>query len=376
MIGRLLIVAGDPSGDLHGSEVVAELRRRNPGLDIYGIGGDRMKAAGMDLVVNLNDLSFMGFVEVVKHLPLIREVEKKLAGLLDTRTPDLVMLIDYPGFNLRFAKCVKRRNIPVVYYIAPQVWAWGRHRLARIKALIDRMFVIFPFEKELYEKERIPVEFVGHPLLDIMNVRLTREDFFRHEGFDPSGKLLGLIPGSRGQEIHRMLPVMLESARILKDEFNVQIAVSRAPNLGPEIFRPYLNGLDNVRLVDGGTYELMKYSEAAIVTSGTATLETACFETPMVVVYKASAISYLIGRMLVSVDSIGLVNIVAGRKIVPELIQSGANAAAIAGQVRRYFAEPAYSAEVRKNLAGVRSRLGTPGAASRVAERLINFQNA
>ncbi|MGD0339048.1 MAG: lipid-A-disaccharide synthase [Bacteroidota bacterium] len=374
MINRVLIVAGDPSGDLHGAGVVDELRRRLPDIDLYGIGGDRMKNAGMELIYNANDLSFMGFAEVVKHLPFIRQVEKSLEGYLVSRRPDIVLLIDYPGFNLRFARRVKNHGIPAVYYISPQVWAWGKRRLKKMKHVIDKMLVVFPFEKELYENERIPAEFVGHPLLDVMRVRLTRAEFFLEQRFDNGDKLLGLFPGSRTQEIERMLPVMLDAVQLIREHHNIQVAVSKAPNLPAECYRNFLRRLPDARLVEDKTYELMKYSDAAIVTSGTATLETACFETPMVVVYKASRISYFIGRLLVSVKSIGLVNIVAGKRIVPELIQHEANAEAIAFNINQFFDKPLLAAEIKSELAKVKGKLGVPGAAGRVAETLINFQ--
>ena len=376
MINRILIIAGDPSGDLHGAGVVDELRRRMPWIDLYGIGGDRMKNAGMELIYNLNELSFMGFVEVVRHLPLIRRVEKRLGEFLGSRRPDMVLLIDYPGFNLRFARKAKEAKIPVFYYISPQVWAWGKHRLKKMRQLIDTMLVIFPFEKELYEREQIRVEFVGHPLLDVMGVRSTRSDFFSEHRLDMKKKLLGLFPGSRPQEIDRMLPVMIGAARVVQQNFDIQIAVSKAPNLPVESYKRFLNyDLDrDIRLVENETYELMKYSDAAIVTSGTATLETACFETPMVVVYKASPISYLIGRMLVSVKNIGLVNIVAGKKIVPELIQHEADADAIAAAVSQYFEQPLLTAGVKNELSKVRGKLGTPGAAKRVVDILMQYR--
>jgi lipid-A-disaccharide synthase len=376
VIKRILIIAGDPSGDLHGAGVIDELRRLIPDVELYGIGGDRMKNAGMELMYNMNDLSFMGFVEVLKHLPFIRQVEKKLGEFLDSRRPDLVLLIDYPGFNLRFARRVKEKKIPVMYYIGPQVWAWGKHRLKKMKKFIDTMLVIFPFEKELYEKERIPVKFVGHPLLDVMYVRATQSDFFSEYDLDTGKKLLGLFPGSREQEIDRMLPVMLDAARRVQQHFDIQIAVGKAPNLPIECYHRYLHSEfdGDIRLVEDATYELMKYSDAAIVTSGTATLETACFETPMVVVYKASPISYFIGRMLVSVKSIGLVNIVAGKMIVPELIQHHANAEEIASRIRQYFEKPLFAADVRNELSKVKGKLGHPGAARRVAETLLRYK--
>ena len=210
---RVMIVAGEASGDLHGAGVVRALKRADPGCTIFGVGGDKMQAEGMELVYHIRELAFMGFLEVLQHLPLIRSVEKTLGVLLKARRPDVVLLVDYPGFNLRFARAVKAAGIKVVYYISPQVWAWNRGRVKKMKGLVDRMLVVFPFEVEIYRQEGIPVEFVGHPLLEELTEGQERREFFKRYGLDEQKPVLGLFPGSRKQEIERLFPVMLGAAR-------------------------------------------------------------------------------------------------------------------------------------------------------------------
>lgn len=212
MLGRVMMIAGEASGDLHGSGVVRELKSRLPAVDVFGVGGDRMKAEGMELVHHISGLSFMGFMEVLKNLSTINELGRKLEALLDARRPDVVVLIDYPGFNLRFAKKAKQLNIKVLYYISPQVWAWHKGRVKKMRSLVDRMKVVFPFEVEIYKNEGIDVEFVGHPLAESIGSQISRDEFFSVNGFDREKKLLALLPGSRKQEIENIFPTMLETA--------------------------------------------------------------------------------------------------------------------------------------------------------------------
>ncbi len=332
-----------------------------------------MQSAGMKLIYHLDRLSFMGFLEVVRHLPFIREVGKKLEHELETRRPDVAVLIDYPGFNLRFARTLKKHGIPVIYYISPQVWAWAKYRVKKIQKFVDTMLVILPFEVDFFAQHNIEAEFVGHPLLDVLRVTSTKAEFMQENKFDPRKKILAIFPGSRKQEIFHLLPEMVKAARIVRSAHEVQIAVSKAPNLPIELLKRVLGNAFDVTLVEGQTYDLMRYADIAIVKSGTATLETACFATPMVVVYKTSALSYLIGRMLVSVDYVGLVNIVAGKRIVPELIQHDANAEAIAVNVLQLLNDQKLYSAVKKELALVKGKLGTPGAAGRVAEKIFSM---
>ncbi len=235
-----MMIAGEASGDLHGAGVVRELKRRYPKVDVYGIGGDNMRREGTDLIFHIAGLAFMGFVEVVKNLSTIRTVERKMEALLESRRPDVVVLIDYPGFNLRFARRVKQRNIPVLYYISPQVWAWNMRRVKKMKRFVDSMKVVFPFEVNIYRNEGIDVEFVGHPLVESLRSPCLKEEFFRKYGLDTRKRVLGLFPGSRMQEIEKILPVMLAAADELRRKYDLQVAVGVAPNLGAETIAPYL----------------------------------------------------------------------------------------------------------------------------------------
>lgn len=368
---RVLMVAGEASGDLHGAGVVRAIRARRPGTEIFGIGGDRMRDEGMDLTFHCADLSFMGFFEVARNLPTVLRVERKLTALLEERRPDVVVLIDYPGFNLRFARKVRRRQIPVLYYISPQVWAWNPGRVTTMKAVVDRMKVVFPFEVDIYRNAGVDVEFVGHPLVEHISATMTRESFFGRFGLDPGRKVLGILPGSRLQELERILPTLAVAAERLRAEMNVQPVLAVAPNLGVEAVRKFLPRETTIALVEHATYDLMQHADAVVVTSGTATLETGWFGTPMVIVYRTSPVSYLIGRMLVDLPYIGLVNIVAGKKVVPELLQKEMTVDRIVGAVRPYLEDPARAGAVRKELGVIRSRLGTPGASERVAAAVV-----
>lgn len=366
-----MIIAGEASGDAHGAGVVRELKLRNPALECFGIGGDKMEREGMTLTYHVRDMSFMGFVEVLKHLPHIRAVEHTLEELLRSKRPDVLLLIDYPGFNLRFARIAKKYGVRVLYYISPQVWAWKKGRLRKMKAIIDKMLVILPFEHQLYEERGIPVEFVGHPLLEEMNVAETHHEFCSRYGIDPSHKMLALIPGSRTQEIHSLFPTMLKAAELLQKKYALEIVVAAAPNMPLDLYRSMIPAGMRVIIVEHAAHAIMKYSHSAMVTSGTATLETGCFSTPMVVVYKTSWITYWLARFVVQIKTIALVNIVAGRTIVPELIQHDATPAHIATVIEEYLTNAAHYAAVRKELSAVMLKLGDAGASKKVADAIM-----
>jgi lipid-A-disaccharide synthase len=371
------MIAGEPSGDLHGSGVVRALKSLAPDVEIIGIGGDMMRREGMELIHHISELSFMGFVEVVRHLGVIRRVERKLLDVLRRRRPDVVTLIDYPGFNLRFARKAKAEGCPVLYYISPQVWAWNRRRVKKMKKTVDRMMVVFPFEVDIYKQEGIPVEFVGHPLVERLSTTTdSREQFCVRYGLDPGKKILALLPGSRIQEIEHMFPVMVETARMLSEGRALQVAVGVASGLGPERLRRFLPGNSNITLIEQGTYDLMARADAAIVTSGTATLETGWFGTPMAVVYRTSPVTYSIGRMLVHVPYIGLVNIVAGRQVVPEFVQHNMVASKIAPVVGKMLDDVSYARTLSEGLSVIRPALGRPGASRRVAEAILRTGKA
>ncbi len=362
----ILMVAGEASGDLHASKVVAEVVSRSGGARVYGVGGDRMKAAGMELVYHADDFAVAGFVEVLRHVPRLRLAMDRLTELAVSRGTRLAVLVDYPGFNLMLARRLRRRGIRVLYYISPQVWAWGEGRVAAIRERVDRMAVILPFEVEFYRERGVAVEFVGHPLLEEPGIAAApgiRERV-------PERPVLGLLPGSRREEVRRHLGPMLEAARLLSRRVpGLEVRLGRAA--GVDTSAAEAAGVEIVP--PERVYGMMREATGLIVTSGTATLEAACLGAPMAVVYRTSALSYLIARLLVRVPDIGLVNVVAGRRVVPELIQNDVTPRSLARAVEPYFADDETLAATSRALIGVRERLGTPGASARVADMVLEM---
>lgn len=370
---RVMIIAGEASGDLYGAGVVRELKQKEPESVFFGIGGDKLQAAGMELIYHIREISVMGFLEVLQHLPLLKSMERTLSVLLKVKKPDILLLIDYPGFNLRFAKIAHEQRIRILYYISPQVWAWNPGRLKKMKKLINKMFVVLPFEEKIYQKAGIAVEFVGHPLLEIFTEPQSKKEFCKRYGLNVEKFILGLFPGSRKQELESIFPAMLGAARILYKHLGVQIVVGVSSVLNIEFVKSFLHDDFPVQLIQNATYDVMKNVDLAIVTSGTATLETAYYQTPMIVVYKTSWLSYLIGRILVQIKNIGLVNIVAGEQIVPELLQSNVNPQNLASEALRILEDEKLRQEISQRLLIVRDRLGTKGASNRVAEAILSM---
>jgi lipid-A-disaccharide synthase len=367
MSNSVMIIAGEASGDQYGARVIRAVQEIDPDIECFGIGGDRMLAEGMEQLFHTSQTSIMGFVEVARHLPLIRRMFAVCERELNARRPAALLLIDYPGFNLRFAKRARRAGIPVVYYIAPQVWAWGRNRAAGMRGLVDELAVVFPFEVDIFTPLGIPTSFVGHPLLEILP-DIPREHFL-HSHDLPDERLLAILPGSREQELHRMLPVMLESGRRVREETGCSLVIG-ASSLPDEAYRPYMEGDPTIRLIRNSTHGLMQHAYAAMVTSGTATVETAYYRTPMTIVYRSSWLNYQIGLRLVNVPHIGMANILAGELVVPELIQDELTAENLYRSTIRYFEDPAHYEMTRRRLGAVRSKMGTPGASRMVAAML------
>lgn len=340
MSKQLLIVAGEVSGDMHGSVLIKKLLSRDPELEISGIGGDMMISAGMEALFHIKDFSFLGITEVVRHLPFIREVQRKLLETIEKRNIRTVLLIDYPGFNLNFAKKLKKRNIKVLYYISPQLWAWGSHRVKKIKKRIDRLFVVFPFEVDFFKKHGIKAEFVGHPLVErIENYEFEpKSEFFKNIGIDGNADILLLMPGSRKHEVELILPELIKAGRELERKFNIIPVIAATENFDDSFYLTI--GKDSeIKIVRGYNYELLKYSKFGIIKSGTSTLEAGLFKLPFIVVYKTSLITYLIAKRLVNLDSLSLVNIVTKRKIVLELIQNEVNKNEIVKAVSSYLSD-------------------------------------
>lgn len=373
---NILIVAGEASGDLHGARLVQALKALEPGCRVFGIGGEGMAAAGAELLFHIRDMAVVGFTEVIRHLPFLRRVMRTLESETARRRPAVAILIDYPGFNLRLAARLRARGLKILYYIAPQVWAWGAGRIPKIARVLDEMAVVFPFEVDLFAGAGLPTAFVGHPLLEGLQPRLARREFFARHHFHEGRPLLGLLPGSRRHEIERLLPDMLRTARLLRQRRpDLQIAIAQAPTLPAGLYQKHMPAGDWT-LIGGATYEVMKESTACLVCSGTATLETACFGTPLAVVYRTSRISYLIGKRLVKLPFIGLVNVVLGRKIAPELVQNDFQPEKAAEILAPLLFDQQANARMRQQLAAVREKLGTPGASARTAQMALRLAAA
>lgn len=371
-----MILAGEASGDLHGAGVVRALRELAPGIEVFGMGGEHMRSEGMEILVDIRDMAFMGFVEVVKNLGSVFRAERILGDALDARTPEAVLLIDYPGFNLRFARRARKAGAAVFYYITPQIWAWHKSRVHTIRERIDRVHVIFPFEETLFREAGVPVRFVGHPLVERLTLLPDRAAWLRAQGFDPAKPLLGLFPGSRTQEIERILPAMVQAARTLSKDGACQVAIGRAAILDRDVIDRHVPHDAGIRIVENATHELMQCSTAALVTSGTATLEAGWFGTPFAVVYRTSPVTFAIGRRLVQVKHIGLVNIVAGHTLVPELVQGDCTPERMVAEVGPMLFDSAVRERVRSSLGVIRERLGGPGASRHVAESVLSGKGA
>lgn len=363
---RVMIIAGEASGDLHAAKLVRAVHTHMPAVQFFGIGGSDMRAAGVEVRVDSSDLAIVGLVEVLFHYRRLKAILEEMRTLLRTERPDLLILTDYPDFNLRLAKTAKEIGVPVLYYISPQIWAWRQGRIKSIRERVDMMAVIFPFEETLYREHNVPVRFVGHPLVDEVSTGNDRDALLHEFGLDPQRKIVGLFPGSRRGEIKRLLPILLKTATLLRENNpGVQFLLPRASTISEQDLAPYLgehskgnNPLD-IRIISGRNRDIMRACDVIVAASGTVTLEIALTGTPMIIIYKVALLTYLIiGRML-KIDHIGLCNIVANDRIVPELIQHQARPAHITAEVQRLLDDPAQAQTMRDRLATIRARLGT-----------------
>ncbi len=363
------MVAGEASGDLHGAHLMEAIRQVDPEVQFFGVGGENLERKGMKLLYQAHSLSVVGITEVLLKL---RTVLKALQGLkesLDRERPDLVILIDFPDFNLRLAKAAHQKGIPVLYYISPQIWAWRPGRVKVIAKRVKKMIVFFPFEVPLYKAAGVDVEWVGHPLLDIVKPALSKEVASQRLGLDPQRRTIGLLPGSRIHEVMRLLPPLLASAHLLQKELpDLQFVIPLAPGFTEETLSPWMKKSPvPVKLIEGWTYDVMNVSELLIMASGTATLEGAILGKPMIIIYKVSLFSSWVGRVMIRVNHIGLVNLVAGKGIAPELIQKDVNPKRIAEEALLILKDAALRQQMAEAMVEVRHRLGNPGAAQRAA---------
>lgn len=365
----VLIVAGEASGDLHAAKLVNEMASLGD-FAFFGSAGEKMRAAGVDPVVQADGLSIVGLLEIGRALPMFWGVYRKLIAAAEQRDAKLAILVDFPDFNMKLAKALKKRGLTVVYYISPQLWAWRKYRIKTIRKYVDLLISILPFEKEWYQKNGVDhVEYVGNPLAMEVHADSSREEFCERYGLDPSRPMVSLLPGSRTAEIARILPPLIQTAELMsakRPDLQFVVALPKG-KLSRKIDAP-----DEVKWIAGETFDALNASDAAAITSGTATLEAGIIGTPMAIVYKTSAINYKLLRPLIDVEHFGLINLIAGKRVAAELIQDDLTPETLSAELFRLL-EPSVNAEVRADLAAAADRLGHGGASKRAAEAIISL---
>jgi lipid-A-disaccharide synthase len=374
-MSRVMLSCGEASGDLYAAALIRAMRELDPTLEVFGFGGDRMAAAGADLVGDYRGLSVTGLIEAVSVLRQSWTMLRRLEEAARTRHPDVFVAIDFPDFNFRLLPPMRRLGVPIVYYISPQLWAWRLGRIKAIRANVSRMLVIFPFERKLYEQAGVPVEFVGHPLIDLIEPAIPRTTWFGEHGLNASHPTIALLPGSRPNEVRQMLPVMAAGVRLAASRMRtLQCVVARAPSLDDGLFSP----VDQLRsagvpvaVLTGATDQVLTAADAVVTASGTATVQTALHRKPMVIVYRLAPLTYLLARRFVRVSSFGMVNLVAERKIVPELIQEQFTPESVAREVIALLTDRPRVEQMQRDLSEVVSRLGESGASRRAAEAVL-----
>ncbi|MCA9409136.1 MAG: lipid-A-disaccharide synthase [Candidatus Omnitrophica bacterium] len=374
---KFVIIAGEASGDQHAADLVKAIKHLNPSCSFSGLGGAHMKKAGVDIHEDLTRLAIVGFTEVLKHYRLLKSIFNQTLDKIQAIQPDAVILVDYPGFNLRLAKELKKKNIKVFFYISPQVWAWKENRIQHIKKYVDELFVFFPFEKDLYAKHGMNVHFIGHPLVDQVVTRTSKTQFLKTAGLYDYKLTVGLLPGSREREIDTLLPQMIQASNILYKKFpSMQFLIMKASTIARAQIDDYTQAANfPVKVIEENVYEGIHACDLCIVTSGTATLETAILQKPMVVIYKTSFLTYLLAKLFIKIPYIGLVNVVAGGKIVPECVQNQASPENIAKTLEGIFTDEIKIAEIKSNLHKVKELLGEGGASRRAAELMLELLN-
>src|SRR5437899_1220043 len=369
------MVAGEASGDMYGAEVARCLFKKFPDCRIYGLGGQRMRRAGVQLEDDISKTAVVGPFEVISSLGTLYRVFRRIAERIETDPPVAAILIDFPDFNLRLAKRLKQAGTLIFYYISPQVWAWREGRVKQIRDLVDKMLVIFPFEEELYRKAGVDVEFVGHPLVDMVRATKSKEEFCSNYGLDPRKPIVALLPGSRRKEVRFILPALCQAAALIgAQKPETQFALPIAPGLDRRLLENIIQSRP-ITIVTNDTYNAIRYSRAAIVASGTATLETALLGTPEVIVYRISQATWLLGKLFLKVRLFGIVNIILGEEVVPELFQDQMTPAAVAEMTQRLMDDVWMQSRIRGNYERLRRQLGSGNVAERVANAVASAVN-
>ena len=371
---RILISAGEASGDIHAAAVTAAIKKIDSSAEVFGMGGDALRNAGGEVLFDIKDHGVMGFVEVLKKLPDLFKLRDDFEKVMDERKPDCLITVDYPGFNMKLAKLAHDKGIPVVSYIAPSAWAWHKSRAKKVAKIVDKVACIFPFEYDVYKEAGAPVEFVGHPLVDIVKPKMSQEEAMAFAGKEEGKKLILLMPGSRLMEIEKMLPTLLEAAKLIKKQLpEVSFVMPRAGTIPISLLEEKIkaSGLE-VKITEGNNYDLFSVADLALATSGTVTLEAALCGLGSVIVYKTNPVTYFIAKLVVNIPHIGLPNIVAAKSVLPELIQNDFTPAKVA-QEALVLLESERNAKMKEDLAYVKERLGKPGAVGRVAELVLKI---
>lgn len=369
---RILIVAGEASGDRHAADLILALKDKDKNLEFVGIGGDHLQNAGVKLLHHISQLAILGFVEIIKHIPFIRQVFRDIE-IEAEKGLDAAILVDYPGFNLRLAKKLKRKGIPVIYYICPQMWAWGEGRIKKFRKYVDLPLVIFKFEENFFANHGLKAHFVGHPLIDQVPKRANETEFREKYDIPFDKMIIGLFPGSREMEIKRILPVMVDSIREVQHATEIIPLVAKAPHLDIGLYNQFLPNQNGFQLIDSDIHQLMKIAYAALVASGTATLELGYVQTPSIVLYAVSPLTFWLARRLVKVDNIALANIVIGKAVFPEYIQNEANVDNIVKVLNRLLYDEQYYQNIKNETAKIKKILGPAGATDRAAEIILDF---
>ena len=368
-----MISCGEASGDLYAGALARELTRLDGACRVWGIGGEQLRAAGASLVGDYRGLAVTGLTEALRVLPKSYATYRRLLARARSERPDVFVAIDFPDFNFRVGAAVARLGIPVVYYVSPQLWAWRAGRIRTMKRFVTRVLPIFPFEVELYERAGIPVEFVGHPLVDLAAATSTRAVFLESLGLAPDAPVVALLPGSRPNELRETVPVLARAMPLISSLVHAtQFVVARAPQLANHLMQPLAAAGPRVRIVERRTDDVLNAADVVITASGTATVQTALHGRPMVIVYRLSPLTYRLGRRFVRVDTFGMANLVAGRRVVPELIQDEFTPERVAAEALRFLTDARAAAETREALAAVRARLGAPGASARAATAVLS----
>jgi lipid-A-disaccharide synthase len=373
MAKKILIICGEASGDLHAASLATAIKTIDPKIKISGVGGQALRQAGAEIIYDIKGLSVIGLFDVLKKLPHFLELKKFLINTIKQEEFDAVVFVDFSGFNLRLAKELNN-VVNTIYYVSPQVWASRRGRVETIKKYIGKMIVLFKFEEEFYKKYGVTADFIGHPLLDIVKPSMQKNELLNNLKFSGEKSTIALLPGSRKQEIKNILPIMLQSAKLINDKTAAQLVIAKSPSVDWEIYNRIIekSGMD-VKMVEGKTYDCLNIADFAFVCSGTATLETAIMQKPFCVIYKMGLLNYLLYRPQVKLPYIGMVNIVAGKKIIPEFIQFGANPKKIAQETLNILRDKNKLQKISAELNLVKSSLGSPGAATRAAKIITEF---